>query len=458
LRKYMQFNCKVEAMAFDETSDLWQLKVGDGRTLTCRFVVLAIGLLSAPTMPKVEGVDDFKGRSFHTYYWPQQPVDLAGKRVAVIGTGATGIQLIGEIADKVGHLTVFQRRPNWSAPLNNSAISEQEMADIRARYDEIFAACALTPGSFLHGPDQRGFHEVTREERLKLWDRLYDEPGFGIWLANFREIFMDEAANAELSEYIAGRIRRRVKDPKIAEKLIPRDHGFGVQRLPLETRYFEAYNRDNVHLVDISETPLLRVTATGLRTSARDYEFDIIVYATGFDAITGAYDLIDISGIGGERLADKWKQAPSTFLGMLVHGFPNLLMPTGPQSASASTNFPRGIENGVNWCTNLLQYAWDHGYTRMEATLDAQERWTAHVAKMYEIMLMRKAKSWFTGYNSNVAGHEEGTVRYFVYNGGTPKFLGIINEVAAKGYEEIEFGAGEGADVEATAAGASAAR
>jgi cation diffusion facilitator CzcD-associated flavoprotein CzcO len=456
LRKHMQFNCKVAAMRFDEAHDIWQLTIGDGRELTCRFVVLAIGLLSAPTMPRLEGIGDFKGRSFHTFYWPHEPLDLAGKKVAVIGTGATGIQLIGEIADKVGQLTVFQRRPNWSAPLNNSAISDKEMADIRARYDEIFAACALTPGSFVHGPDRRGFYEVTREERLALWNKLYDEPGFGIWLANFREIFMDEAANAELSDYIAGRIRERVRDPKVAEKLIPRDHGFGVQRLPLETQYFEAYNRDNVHLVDISETPLVRVTENGLRTTERDYEFDIIVYATGFDAITGAFDQIDISGIGGERLAAKWKHAPSTFLGLLIHGFPNLLMPTGPQSASASTNFPRGIENNVNWCTNLLQYMWDRGYTRANATREAEERWTAHVAKMYEIMLMRKAKSWFTGYNSNVAGHEEGTVRYFLYNGGTPKFVAIANEVAAKGYQEIAFNATRSVDAQAAAVSASA--
>ena len=456
LRKHMQFNCKVEAMRFDETRDLWHVTTADGRKLTSRFVVLAIGLLSAPTMPRLEGIDDFKGNSFHTYYWPHEPVDLAGKKVAVIGTGATGIQLIGEIADKVGDLTVFQRRPNWSAPLNNSAISEAEMADIRARYDEIFAACKLTPGSFVHGPQSSGFYNVTREERLALWDKLYDEPGFGIWLANFREIFMDEAANAELSEYIADRMRRRVRDPKVAEKLIPRDHGFGVQRLPLETRYLEAYNRDNVHLVDISETPLVRVTEKGLRTTEREYEFDIIVYATGFDAITGAYDLIDIRGIGGERLAEKWKHAPSTFLGMLVNGYPNLLMPTGPQSASASTNFPRGIENGVNWCMDLLQFMWDRGYSRADATPEAQQRWTAHVIKMYEIMLMRKAKGWFTGYNSNVAGHEEGTVRYFVYNGGTPKFVTIINEVAAKNYQEIEFSSLPRADARAAAAKAPA--
>ena len=454
LRRHMQFNCRVEAMQFDETRDLWQLRISDGRTLTCRFVSLAIGLLSAPTMPKLEGIGDFKGRSFHTFHWPHEGVDLAGKKVAVIGTGATAIQLIGEIADKVGDLTVFQRRPNWSAPLNNSAISADEMAGIRARYDEIFAACALTPGSFLHAPQDQGFYEVSREERLKLWDKLYDERGFGIWLANFREIFMDEAANAELSDYIADRIRGRVRDPKVAEKLIPRDHGFGVQRLPLETKYLEAYNRDNVHLVDLRETPLVRITETGLRTTERDYQFDIIVYATGFDAITGAFDLIDISGVGGERLAAKWKDAPSTYLGLLIHGFPNLLMPTGPQSASASTNFPRGIEYNVDWCTNLLQYMRDRGHTRADATREAQERWTAYVVKTYEIMLMRKAKSWFTGYNSNVAGHEEGTIRYFLYNGGTPKFRAIADDVAAKGYQEIAFSACERAGAQVSAVGA----
>jgi cation diffusion facilitator CzcD-associated flavoprotein CzcO len=439
LRKYMQFNARVEAAHFDETADIWRLKINDGRELTCRFLIMAVGLLSVPTLPKLEGMDRFKGQSFHTFYWPHEPVELAGKKVAVIGTGATGIQVIAEIADKVGKLTVFQRRPNWSAPLNNSPISAEEMAEIRARYDEIYAACARTPGGFEHEPDRRGFYEVTREERIALWDKLYDQPGFGIWLANFREIFTDEAANAEFSEYIASRIRQRVKDPKIAEKLIPKDHGFGVQRVPLETNYFEVYNRDNVRLVDLSETPLKRVTEKGLETTEREYEFDIIVYATGFDAITGAYDHIDIRGVGGQRLRDKWEDGPSTFLGIMIHGFPNLLMPAGPQSGSASTNYPRGIETGVNWCTDLLTHIRDQGYVRAEATAEAEGRWTDHVRKMYAMMLMRKAKSWFTGYNSNVPGHEEGRVRYFVYNGGAPKYIARINEVAAKGYEGVMF-------------------
>ena len=266
LRKHMQFNCRVEAAHYDEAENLWRVRVGDGRELTCRFLVLGLGLLSIPTLPRLDGMDDFKGQSFHTFYWPHEPVELKGKKVGIIGTGATAIQVIAEIADKVEDLVVFQRRPNWAAPLNNSEISDEEMADIRSRYDEIFAACARTPGGFEHEPDRRGFWEVSREERVALWDKLYDEPGFGIWLRNFREIFTDEKANAEFSDYIADRIRRRVKDPAVAEKLIPFDHGFGVQRVPLETHYYEAYNRDNVHLVDIKDTPIERVTEKGIRT------------------------------------------------------------------------------------------------------------------------------------------------------------------------------------------------
>ena len=207
----------------------------------------------------------------------------------------------------------------------------------------------------------------------------------------------------------------------------------------METGYLEAYNRENVHLVDINETPLERVTETGIRTTERDYDFDIIVYATGFDAITGSFDHIDIQGRDGLTLREKWFDNPSTFLGMLVSGFPNLLMPSGPQSGSASTNYPRGIENGVNWCTDLLDYMRSRDLQYAEATEDAEERWTGHVVKMYSVMLMRKAQSWFTGYNSNVDGHEAGKVRYMVYNGGTPKYVATINEVAAKDYEGIRF-------------------
>jgi cation diffusion facilitator CzcD-associated flavoprotein CzcO len=220
-----------------------------------------------------------------------------------------------------------------------------------------------------------------------------------------------------------------------AEKLIPKDHGFGVQRVPMETNYYEAYNRENVHLVDLQETPIERVTEHGIVTSdGTEREFDIIVYATGFDAITGSYDRMDIRGVGGQTLKDKWKDGPATFLGLHVSGFPNMIMPTGPQSGSASTNFPRGIEIGVDWVTELLEYMWKQGYDREEATPEAEQDWSAYVQKLYGILLMRKAQGWFTGYNSNVEGHEKGTIRYLVFNGGTPKYRQKIAEVADSGY------------------------
>ena len=215
-------------------------------------------------------------------------MDFAGKRVAVIGTGATGVQVISSIADKVGDLTVFQRRPNWCAPLHNRPITDAEMADIKSRYDEIFARCRETPGGFIHGPVRQSMFEVSEEERLAFWEELYASPGFGVWLGNYIDMLMDEKANAEFTRFIADKIRERVNDPAVAEKLIPKDHGFGIQRVPLETGYFETYNRDNVELVDSGETPIKQITPTGLDTSDRSFEFDVIIYSTGFDAFTGA--------------------------------------------------------------------------------------------------------------------------------------------------------------------------
>ena len=437
LRGHMQFDCRVEAMAFDAETDTWTLRLHDGRALTTRFVATALGVLSIPTTPRIEGMDSFAGPSFHSFHWPHDPIDLTGKRVAVIGTGATAIQLIPEVAKEAQTLTVFQRRPNWAAPLNNAPISESEMAEIRARYDEIFATCARTPGGFEHEPDRRGFYNVSPEERRALWDRLYDAPGFAIWLRNFVEIFIDEDANAEFSEYIADRIRQRVDDPVLAEKLIPKDHGFGIQRLPMETGYFEAYNRDNVELVDSSETPIQRITPTGLETTGRAFEFDVIVYSTGFDAFTGAYDRIDIQGAGGRRLRDKWADGPVTYLGLLVSGFPNMVMLAGPQGAA--TNFPRGAELAVDWATSFLEYLRQHRYRRFDVDEAAEAEWFEHVKEMYEGLLLRKAKSWITGYNSNLDGHEYGKTRYNIYNGGGPKYARRLREMVANDYEGVSF-------------------
>lgn len=437
LRKHMQFNCRVVSMHFDEQTDTWRLTLADGRSLTTRFVITALGILSIPTRPSFKGMETFKGQSFHPFDWPHDQPDLTGKRVAIIGTGATAIQIIPEVAKVAGRLTVFQRRPNWAAPLNNAKIDKAEMAKIRARYEEIFAVCARTPGGFEHEPDRRGFYDVTPAERRELWDRLYDGPGFGIWLQNFVEIFTDEAANAEFSAYIAERIRGRVHDKALAEKLIPKDHGFGIQRVPLETGYFETYNRDNVELVDSGETPIAEITPEGLRTTDRSFEFDVIIYSTGFDSFTGAFDKIDIQGANGLKLRDKWADGPITFLGLMVSGMPNLVMLAGPQTAA--TNFPRGAELAVDWVTPFLEYLWQHGYTRFNAQEAPEQHWHQHVKDMYQGVLMGKAKSWITGYNGNLPGHEYGKTRYNIYVGGGPKYARTLQRCTDKGYDGVDL-------------------
>ena len=437
LRTHMQFGSRVESTVWDDGARAWTVRLGDGQTLSTRFLVTAIGMLSAATMPRIEGVESFEGQAFHTYYWPSEPVELEGKRVAVIGTGATGVQVISEIADKVGELTVFQRRPNWCAPLHNGPIDEAEQAEIKASYEKIFARCRETPGGFLHGPNEKKFDEVSAEERRQLWESLYASRGFGVWLANYREVFFDEAANAEYTAFIADKIRERVDDPELAEKLIPTDHGFGTRRVPLETNYYEAYNRDNVRLVDLNESPIERITPAGIKTTDEEFEFDVIVYATGFDAITGAFDRIEIEGMDGQKLKDKWQDSPVTYLGLQTGGFPNLITLAGPQGGSVTTNFPRGIEEAVDWATGLIAYLVDHDFSRIEATTEAEAVWGEHVRSTYEKTLIRTARSWFNGYNSNIDGHDR--PRYLIYNGGAPRYREWLADVAANDYKGFEL-------------------
>ena len=361
LRRDIQCGRRVSAAHYQEETRSWNVTLDDGRHYRTRLLITAIGVLSAPTMPRIPGIETFGGQSCHTAEWPREPVELKGKRVAVIGTGATAVQTIQTIARDVGHLTVFQRTPNWCAPLHNSTIDAGEMRQIRARYDEIFARCHETPGCFIHAPDPRSVFEVTREEREAFWEKLYGEPGFGIWQANFRDILMDGEANALISDFVARKIRQRVKDPAVAEKLIPKNHGFGTRRLPLETRYYEVYNQPNVTLVDINATPIERITPNGIRTSDTEHAFDLIIYATGFDAITGSFDRIDIQGIDGYRLKDAWSEGPRTYLGVLVENFPNLLMVMGPHAGLG--NFPRAAEYSVDWVTRLIRHARDNGVT-----------------------------------------------------------------------------------------------
>ena len=433
LRRDIQFNSRLAAAHYQEETRSWDIVLEDGRRYRARFLLTAIGVLSAPTMPRIPGVDTFLGQSCHTHHWPKEPVKFDGKRVAVIGTGATGVQTIQEVAKTVGHLTVFQRTPQWCAPLHNDRIGEEEMARIRANYPQIFARCGETPGCFIHAPDPRATHEVTPEEREAFWEKLYAEPGFGIWQGNFRDILVDREANALISDFVARKIRQRVNDPAVAEKLIPKNHGFGTRRVPLETRYYEVYNQPNVELVDIGETPIERITATGIKTSDAERAFDIVIYATGFDAITGSFDRIDIRGVDGVRLKDKWKTGPQTFLGILVEGFPNLLMVMGPHAGLG--NFPRAAEYSVDWVTGLIRHAHDSGLTRVEATAAGVAEWTDHVKALGEGLLMNEIDSWMTGVNRNVEGKQ--TRKIMRYSGGHPTFREHCDAVTAEGYRKL---------------------
>jgi cation diffusion facilitator CzcD-associated flavoprotein CzcO len=299
----------------------------------------------------------------------------------------------------------------------------------------LFARCQETFACFIHTPDPRGAFEVSDEEREAFYEKLYAARGFGIWQGNFRDILTDRGANKTISDFVARKIRERVKDQKIADKLIPKNHGFGTRRLPLETFYYEVYNRDNVNLVDITETPIERITPKGIRTSEKDYAFDIIIFATGFDAITGAFDKIDLRGADGVRLKDKWKHGPETYLGLMVEGFPNMMMLMGPHTALG--NIPRSIEYSVDWVTGLIRFARENGLTRLEATAAGVSSWTDHVKALGVGLLSNEVDSWMTGINRNVEGKTTRIVAR--YSGSAPDYRARCDAVAAKGYDELKL-------------------
>ena len=435
LRRDMRFQATVKSAHWDDAANQWTVTLDSGEQAHARFLITAVGILSAHTLPALPGRDSFRGPAYHPARWPHTPVDFTGKSVGVIGTGATAIQAIPEIAKQAAQLTIFQRRPNWAAPLHNSRISKQEMETIKARYEEIYARCAGTPSWFIHEADRRKTMDVPPDEREAFWEKLYAEPGFGIWMGNFRDILTDETANAAISAFIARKIRQRVKDPKIADKLIPKDHGFGTRRVPLESGYYETFNRDTVSLVDLNETPIERITPDGVRTTDGDHAFDMLVYATGFDGVTGAFDRIDIRGPGGVRLRDVWSDGPRTYLGLLPDGFPNMLMVLGPHTARG--NIPRAIEHGVEWLTGLLRFMNTHGHTRVETRPEQVADWTETVIKASEPLLSSKIDSWQTGVNRNVEGR---TVRRVLgYNGNGVQYRRKCEQVTRDGYQEFLF-------------------
>jgi cation diffusion facilitator CzcD-associated flavoprotein CzcO len=435
LRRDITFNARVTAAHWQEESRDWHVTLEGGSTHSARFLITAIGPLSAPTLPKIDGLSSFKGLACHTAKFPKEPIDFTGKRVAVIGTGATGVQTIQEVAKTAKQLTVFQRTANWTAPLHNGPISKAEMAQIRTQYPDILKRCRETFACFLHTPDPRGTFEVTPEERTAKWEQLYGSKGFGMWQGNFRDILTDRKANALLSDFVAGKIAERVKDPATADRLTPKNHGFGTRRVPLETKYYEVYNQPNVRLVDIKQTPIERITSTGLQTTDEQFDFDIIIYATGFDAITGSFDRIDFRGTDGLSLKDKWKGGPQTWLGVQVEGFPNLFMVMGPHTALG--NIPRSIEYNVDWVTGVIKHMHDNGLTRGECTPAGVKDWTDHVRSMGVGLLSNEVDSWMTGINRNVEGKTERIIAR--YSGSAPAYRARCDAVAKSGYREMEL-------------------
>ena len=437
LRRDISFGERATAAHWDPRANEWDVMFESGLRARARYLVTALGPLSAPTMPLFDGIEDFQGEWWHTGLWPHRPVTFENKRVAVIGTGASAVQAITEIAKTVGELTVFQRTPNWCTPLRNSAITPAEMEKIRASYHEIFARCRDTYGCFIHAADPRNALDVGEAEREAFYEKLYQLPGFAFWQGNFRDILTNREANDTITQFVIKKIRARVKDPKIADILIPRDHGYGTRRVPLESGYYEVYNQPNVKLVDLRATPITRITPTGIRTSDSERAFDMIVYATGFDAITGGFDRVDIRGRDGMRLRDKWADGPQTYLGLQIEGFPNLLTLIGPHNAATFCNMPRCIEQNVDWVTDLLAHMRDHDLTRVEATPAAEREWTAHANEVASRLLASQVDSWMTRVNRNVAGHQKRT--FVAYAGGAPKYRQRCEEVAAAGYEGFEL-------------------
>lgn len=447
----VQFNTRIKTAHWDDVKRTWTFTDEQGAQYRARFFISCLGFLSSPTLPNIPGVRDFAGESFHTSRWPADldiNRDFAGKRVGVIGTGATGIQLITEVAKVPGirSLSVFQRTANWSAPLRNSVVTQDQMSRYRSEYDDIFARCAETPASFIHQADPRKSLEVSEEERLALWEKLYAEPGFGKWLGVFSDTYTNRQANEMYSRFMADKIRGRVNDPEVAESLIPKDHGFGTRRVPLESGYFEAYNNDNVHLVDLKKTPISRITSSGIGTSdGKEHILDVLIFATGFDAITGAFNAIDWQGKDGRPLIASsetnpdaiWPDhRPSTFLGMFAPALPNTLMVLGPHQMFG--NATRSIEYAVEFIGGILEYCKDHDHTYLEPTMKATEAWTDHVVECSKAaVLMNEVDSWMTGVNHNVQGKKVRSVAR--YSGSALVYREWCRKCKERSYEGIVF-------------------
>jgi cyclohexanone monooxygenase len=438
LRRDYAFETKVIAAKFDEAANQWLVKTDRGDQIRCRYLLSAVGGLSLPKAPDIEGLNDFAGRWVQTGCWPREPVNVVGKRVAVIGTGSSGIQCIPLLARGAAHLTVFQRTPNFSVPAHNGTIDPDYEAQVRADYVEHCKRNRYTKG----GVPQRintgkSAMSVTEEERLARFEQAW---GFGTFALQsvFNDTSVNPQSNAAAAAFVHDKIRGIVKNPVTAEKLLPKTFPFGTKRMCLDTDYYATFNRDNVELVDIRETPIERITRAGILTTEQEYSFDLIVFATGFDAVTGPLFALNITGIGGVRLQDVWKDGPQSYLGLTVSAFPNLFTVNGPSSPSVLANMLQTIEHHVEWIVDCIAYMETNGFVRIDADEAAQVAWAHEVANMAEKTLYTKANSWYMG--ANVPGKPR---VFLMYIGGLDRYVERCDKIVSEGYAGFNFTAGE---------------
>ena len=430
LRRDMQFDTEVLGAAFDEAACCWRLDLDSGDTVSARFCIMATGCLSSANVPDIPALDSFGGSTFHTGRWPHEPVDFTGLRVGVIGTGAAGIQAIPLIAEQAAHLTVFQRTPNYSIPAGNRPLDPESVRDIKANYAEFRRLNSLRSPAFgSRNPVGIGGStlDATPAQRKEQFDFRWGRGGFG-FLGGFDDALVNEESNNIAAEYVRERIRDTVEDPEIAERLCPRQV-IGCKRICLDTNYYATFNRSNVTLVDVKSTPIRRATTFGLETTEGEFPLDSIVFATGFDAMTGTLLQVNPHGRGGEPLRKKWEAGPRTFLGLTAAGFPNLFMISGPGSPSVLTNMMVSIEQHVNWVADCIAYLGQHDYSTIEARAEAEDAWVERVNAIAAPTLYPTCNSWYLG--ANIPGKP----RVFMPHIGFPPYVERCNAAADAGYE-----------------------
>ncbi|MCL3994656.1 flavin-containing monooxygenase [Streptomyces lavenduligriseus] len=429
LRGDVVLRTRVTRAVYDQDSHLWQLSTDTGRTVTTRFVILATGCMSVPKDPGIPGADSFTGAVHHTARWPREDVSFAGKRVAVIGTGCSGVQAIPVIADEAASLTVFQRTPAYVLPARNRPLPSAETARFKARYPEFRRAQRLSRGGTVFEPPTRSALEADESERTAAYEAAWDSGFLNGLLRTYTDILTDEKANETVAEFVRAKIRSIVTDPETAELLSPRTYPFATKRPCLGTGYYATYNRPHVTLVDLRTTPIETITPRGIRTSDGEHALDMIVFATGFDALTGSQLAIDIVGKGGVTLRDRWAEGPRSHLGLVSAGFPNLFTVLGPLSPSVLTNIAVSLEQQVDWITDCIAHLRRNGVTEIDALPGAEADWGAHVAEVADRTLYPAVDSWYTG--ANVPGKPR---VFLAYAGGLDRYREECDAVARDGY------------------------